>query len=176
MARKKQKRNNRKKMQRDVVQHFLPKNYVLNAERETIKVEGGSVPVEAFAPNVKISQHQPNNSAMDDQTSKTVRQLWGLLTVVFIFGLLSKDHRGEAIDPPTKAIRLLTLFLRGNEREAVIGDLVEKYRSKCHELGRKRADRWIYVQVVWSMFALAIRMVQTIGWLILGEWIKKHIS
>ncbi len=172
MPRKRKKKNQRA---RNAIQHFVPKNYVLKAETGTLKVKGGTVRVEAKAPTVRISQNQSNNSSVDDETSKKVRSILGLLFIGLLVTVLSKN-RDETTEPPTNAVRLLSLFLRGDEREAVIGDLVEKYRKKYHRLGKDKADRWIYGQVIWSIFPLLIRMGKTVGWFILGEWIKKHIS
>jgi hypothetical protein len=82
----------------------------------------------------------------------------------------------EAPEPPKIAKSLIALFLRRDEREAVIGDLVEKYHRKRRQFGKRRADRWIYGQLIHSLLPLIMRLTGKIGWLILGEWIKKHIS
>lgn len=84
--------------------------------------------------------------------------------------------RYKLSEPPKNAQRLLSFFLRLDEREAAIGDLVEKYHRKSQQLGKRRADGWIYAQVLHSILPLIMRLTTKIGWLILGEWIKKHSS
>jgi hypothetical protein len=79
--------------------------------------------------------------------------------------------------PPLNAEYALQLFLRGDERDAVIGDLLERYAGKHERFGERRAKLWFYGEVVRSLWPLLKRLAAKAGGLIaLGEWIRRHVS
>lgn len=79
--------------------------------------------------------------------------------------------------PPMNAEFILHLLLRKDEREAVIGDLVERYVQKLERFGERRARLWFYCEVLRSVWPLLRRTVAKAGGLIAaGEWIRRHIS
>jgi hypothetical protein len=68
--------------------------------------------------------------------------------------------------PPFNAEYLLYVFLRREERDVVIGDLVEGYRLVLQRFNKRRADIWFYKQVLGSLWPLLRRAVLKIGALI----------
>lgn len=72
--------------------------------------------------------------------------------------------------------RVLSLLLKADEQDAATGDLIEKYRREYLERGERAANRWIYWQLAHSLASLSWRVISKLGWLIVGEWIKKHSS
>lgn len=91
------------------------------------------------------------------------------------YSAIISDHV-ETSDPPKTLLWLLSFLLRTQERDGALGDLVEKYHYQCREFGQRKADQWFLLQVFRSVFPLIMRFCGRIGWVILGEWIKKHIS
>jgi hypothetical protein len=79
--------------------------------------------------------------------------------------------------PPIKAEFILYCFLKPDERDTFIGDLLEQY-AKVHErLGERLARRWFWWEVGRSLWPLIKRaFLKTSGLLAIGEWIRKHIS
>ncbi len=79
--------------------------------------------------------------------------------------------------PPLNAEYILHLFLKADERDAVIGDLLERYASKHERFGERRAQFWFYGEVARSLWPLLKRLIARAGGLIaLGEWIRRHVS
>lgn len=79
--------------------------------------------------------------------------------------------------PPMNAEYLLYLLLRKEEREAVIGDLIECYNRMLRRFDKHRADLWFYKQVVGSVFPLLRRSLLRIGALVwLGRILRRLIS
>ncbi len=79
--------------------------------------------------------------------------------------------------PPINAEYLLYLFLRRNERDEVIGDLIETYGHVLRRFGKARADLWFYRQVVGSIAPLVRRCFVRIGALIwLGRILRRLTS
>lgn len=75
---------------------------------------------------------------------------------------------------PKIARSCLFVLFQAQENEAAIGDFIERYGRKYQELGRRRADSWLYLEIFRSFLPLLFRIAGKLGWLILGEWIKKH--
>lgn len=88
------------------------------------------------------------------------------------------DSRKEVRSmPPINAEYVLHLFLRRDEREALIGDLIERYVEKCDRFGKRRADFWFYMEVGRSLWPLLKRVVGRVsGLMALCEWIRRHVS
>lgn len=79
--------------------------------------------------------------------------------------------------PPINAEYLLYLFLSRDEREIVIGDLVEVYGEMVRRFNKPRADFWFYKQVLGSLWPLFRRAVGRIGALVwLGHVLRRLIS
>jgi hypothetical protein len=87
------------------------------------------------------------------------------------------DYAGRIVRPPMNAEYVLYLLLRKEEREIVIGDLLECYSVMVHRFDKRRADIWFYKQVIGSIFPLLRRQVLRIGALVwLGRILRRLIS
>jgi hypothetical protein len=60
--------------------------------------------------------------------------------------------------PPTFAEYALYLVLDKEEREVLIGDLVEEYNYIKERFGKRKADLWFHKQVIWSLWPFMRRM------------------
>jgi hypothetical protein len=79
--------------------------------------------------------------------------------------------------PPINAEYVLYLVLRKEEREVVIGDLVECYHNMVWRFDKRRADVWFYKQVFGSLMPLLRRALLKIGALVwLGRILRRLIS
>ena len=79
--------------------------------------------------------------------------------------------------PPFNAEYFLYFFLQRDERDVVIGDLVECYGQVFARFGKRRADNWFYKQVIGSLWPLFKRAVLKIGALVtLGRILRRFIS
>lgn len=79
--------------------------------------------------------------------------------------------------PPINTEFILHLLLRGDEQDAVIGDLLERHGRKCARLGKRRADFWFCCEVFWTSLPLLKRALFKLGGLAaLSEWVRRHIS
>jgi hypothetical protein len=72
--------------------------------------------------------------------------------------------------PPINAEYVLHLVLGKEEREAVIGDLVQEYGRIRQRFGRRNADIWFYKQVIWSLWPFLRRALVRLGTLV---WIGR---
>jgi hypothetical protein len=77
--------------------------------------------------------------------------------------------------PPTNAEFILHLLLKKDERDAVIGDLLERYPKKVERFGERRAKLWFWGEVIRSLWPLIKRACLKTGLVALGEWIWRHI-
>jgi hypothetical protein len=79
--------------------------------------------------------------------------------------------------PPFNAEYLLYLLLRKEERDVVIGDLIECYGKIRGRFSKRRADIWFYKQVAGSLLPLLRRALLRIGALVwLGQVLRRLIS
>jgi hypothetical protein len=79
--------------------------------------------------------------------------------------------------PPINAEYILYLLLRKEEREVVIGDLLECYGQMVRRFDKRRADIWFYKQVGGSLLPLLRRALLKIGALVwLGRILRRLIS
>jgi len=96
--------------------------------------------------------------------------------------LLSIEFEREPSMPsslalPINAEFILHIFLKTDELDAVVGDLLEKYKKKWERFGPRRAKFWFYSEVLRSLWPLLKRLVAKAGGLLaLGEWIRRHVS
>jgi len=82
-----------------------------------------------------------------------------------------------AARPPFNAEYLLHILLPSEEREFVIGDLIEEYSQVFERFGKRRADTWFYKQVAGSLLPLLRRTILRIGALVwLGRILRRLIS
>lgn len=75
-------------------------------------------------------------------------------------------------EPPKSAEFLAYLFLPKSDREVLLGDLTEEYRSVVAKFGQRRAQFYFYKQVVWSIWPLARKAF--IKWGLFG-WVMELI-
>lgn len=94
------------------------RNYVLHAGTGQFRVEGSPV-------------------TANKETQKTLKTLLRITSVALIFWLFSITRKKDA---PKPAELILSLITRPDEREAVVGDLFEKYRERYEARGKFRAD------------------------------------
>lgn len=69
-------------------------------------------------------------------------------------------------EPPAKVQSFLCFLLKAKDREAVTGDLAERYGKKVQQRGKLCADFWYYKQVVWSVYPFvhyALRKLRRLG-------------
>jgi hypothetical protein len=79
--------------------------------------------------------------------------------------------------PPFNAEYVLHLLLRKDEREVVIGDLIEEYGNILERFNKHRADLWFYKQVAGSLLPLLRRALVRIGAFVwLGRILRRLIS
>jgi hypothetical protein len=74
---------------------------------------------------------------------------------------------------PFHAEYLLHLLLAKQEREALIGDLLEEYKQIVHYFGKRYADIWFYKQVAFSIWPFVRRIVTRAAALL---WLSRFIS
>ena len=78
--------------------------------------------------------------------------------------------------PSVNAILILHLLLNDDEAEALSGDLHERYAKKSIRLGKRRADVWLWSQVLRSIWPLLKRFFAAGGFLAAAELIRKLLS
>lgn len=118
-----------------------------------------------------------------DSTPEAKVSLYAFRDLCRLFSLAAQSLRtkteGEAnkLRPPLNAEYLLYFFLRQNEREPVIGDLIEEYDCLVQKFTKRRADLWYYKQVINSLFPLLWRMLVKVGAVVwLGRIVRRLIS
>jgi DNA-binding transcriptional MerR regulator len=78
---------------------------------------------------------------------------------------------------PLNAEYFLYLLLRRDERDVVIGDLIEDYGTVLERFTKRRADIWLCKQVLGSLFPLLRRALLKMGALVwLGRVLRRLIS
>jgi hypothetical protein len=112
------------------------------------------------------------------------RMLWGFALVLGLVAFIeltrakrTAQRESTSPRPPLNAEYLLYLLLRGDEREALIGDLVEVYGQVLRRFGKRRADFWFCKQVFGSLWPLLRRTFLKISALVwLGRIVRRFIS
>lgn len=107
------------------------------------------------------------------------KELFGMIFLLFIVGLVFRPTGNDKSlpRPPLNAEYLLYFVLPRDDREVVIGDLLESYGRLLRRFSKRRADFWYYKEVVASMFPLAGRALLKIGALVwLGRVLRRLIS
>lgn len=155
---KSKRKTNRKKAPRALPrrQHIVPKH-----------VSGYVVYVDENGSTVFIESHPDSDHAFGEKAGSAL---------IFGDAVYTLHHGVEIPHPPKRLQRVLTFFLRAEEREGALGDLAEKYHTRYWQVGPQQANRWFAFQVLRSLLPLLVRLSERIVWVILGEWIKKHIS
>lgn len=80
-------------------------------------------------------------------------------------------ERARAMNEPPTLAEVMLRLLPIKNLEFVIGDLLEAYAKQVERMGKKRADRWFYGQVLRSTWPL---IKATLWWLILA-YIRRRI-
>lgn len=94
----------------------------------------------------------------------------------WVHGPKSQETEGPP-RPPFNAEYVLYLLLRKEEREVVIGDLIEDYGKVLERFNKRRADIWFYKHVGGSLLPLLRRALLRIGALVwLGRILRRLIS
>lgn len=106
-----------------------------------------------------------------------------LLTITHWIRLHNGRDRLVVVDdsadlrPPFNAEYLLYLLLRREERDVVIGDLLEAYVRVLARFNKRQADIWFYKQVLGSLWPLMKKAALRIGGLVwLGRILRRLIS
>jgi hypothetical protein len=89
----------------------------------------------------------------------------------------NRKAKSNTSRPPFNAEYLLYLLLRREERDTVIGDLVEEYAQIRKRFGGRRASVWFYKEVafsIWPFFRRAVVRIGTFVWL--GRLLQQLIS
>jgi hypothetical protein len=128
--------------------------------------------IEAYPPNVIIGL----NESVDYQTNKALHSILGIFSIAMVFSALSASRK-ETANPPKNVELLLSLCLRCDERNAALGDFIERYRRSHQRLGKRRADIYAYGEVCRSLYPLIKRLLFDTGLImLLGKWIKKLVA
>src|ERR1051326_2506643 len=64
---------------------------------------------------------------------------------------------------PTCMAGVLAIFMCGQKRESFLGDLEERYSLLCNKKDRGSANLWLWKQVVFSFFSLALDALKRIS-------------
>jgi hypothetical protein len=132
----------------------------------------------SFDSDVKESKARRTNLKSDDPKAKELRDFVGLIAAISFIGLLVHSGKPTKTEPrpPFNAEYVLHLLLRKDERNVVIGDLIEGYGNILERFDKRRADLWFYKQVIGSLFPLLRRAVVKIGTLVwLGRVLRRLI-
>jgi len=115
-----------------------------------------------------------------DKTAEAkAREIFLLVFLLGLLGFLSNKKR-TALNPPRPPLNaeyVLYLVLRREERDEIVGDLIEAYGKVIKRFDKRRADIWFYKQVLGSLFPLLRRQILRIGALVwLGRILRRLIS
>lgn len=88
--------------------------------------------------------------------------------------------RPELDQPPRLGAWLVGLFAQGEEREQMVGDLLEEYHERSARLGRVAARRWYWRQILRSMPHLVGAAFRTSPWttalvVVVGYELRKRV-
>jgi hypothetical protein len=142
-----------------------------------IEFYGEAVYGEAFFGEATCGEALPGSP--DESAEAKAREIFSLVFLLWLLGLLGSIKKGalSPTRPPVNAEYLLYLFLGKEEREAVIGDLVEEYGTIKLRFNKQCADIWYYKQVAGSLLPLLRRALLRIGAVVwLGRILRRLIS
>ena len=71
--------------------------------------------------------------------------------------------RAPGTHPPAIAEIVLALAVRGRQREAIVGDMDERFGASAKKLGRKRAARLYWAEVIRSVAPLLWAAIKRLG-------------
>jgi hypothetical protein len=124
----------------------------------------------------EFESSQRNASKSKQQKARDLgRTIGALLTIGLLFRAVSETK--TECRPPFNAEYLLHFFLRREERDEVIGDLIESYAHILRRFSKRRADIWFYKQVaasLWPLFRRAVMKLVGLVWL--GRFLRRLIS
>jgi hypothetical protein len=158
----------------DVWAEFVSQDTDSDSSELWLKFREMSVDYYHLSPNVEILPIDPRSS--EAATSNSAK---GVSFTNEAFQPAAKVSRlsDSASRPPFNAEYLLFLFVRREERDVVIGDLLECHHRMIHRFGKRRADFWFYKQVagsLWPLFRRAVVRFGTVVWL--GRILRRLIS
>jgi len=112
------------------------------------------------------------------KTAVTVELKSGSLGIVPVRSTPPENtSRSNLTRPPFNAEYVLYLLLRREERDEIVGDLIEAYGKVLKRFDKRRADMWFYKQVIGSLVPLFWRAVLRIGALVwVGRVLRRFIS
>ena len=122
---------------------------------------------------------RPFPGSPDKTAEAKAKKIFYLVFLLWLLGFLSSREKSalSPARPPFNAEYLLYLFLGKEEREAVIGDLLEEYSEILERFNKRRADIWFYKQVGGSLLPLLRRTILRIGAVVwLGRILRRLIS
>ena len=77
--------------------------------------------------------------------------------------IFSEVASSEKLIPPKLAEMFLMLVTRKKSREAIIGDLEQKYARNCADFGVGRARRLYWVETIWTVGPLLLQSAKRLG-------------
>jgi|GEM_PF-3562269 len=123
-----------------------------------------------FAKSFRDTRQESNR-----EVNKLAATIGALLMIGWLFRATKETH--SAFRPPFNAEYVLYLFLRREERDEVVGDLIESYGHITQRFGKRRADVWFYKQVAGSMLPLFRRSLLRLGAFVwIGRILRRLIS
>jgi len=131
-------------------------------------------------PDLKQGTIMFSRDLSQEEYSKLLSKVWSdaneLPEYLLVLDGMSDETHNPIPRPPFNAEYLLELFLRKEDRETVIGDLIEGYCHVRRRFDKKRADIWFYKQALGFLLPLLRRAVLKIGALVwLGRMLRRLI-
>ncbi len=114
-----------------------------------------------------------------EEPKQEARNLVATIGALLMIGWLFRatNRTNSECRPPFNAEYILYLFLRREERDEVIGDLIESYGQVVRRFGKRRADVWFCKQVAGSLLPLLRQSLLRLGAFVwLGRILRRLIS
>ena len=88
------------------------------------------------------------------------------------------DRISERPGPPQRAEFVLYLVLNADDRDAIIGDLLEDYSERVlPRFGQRKADFWYTTQVLKSLIPLLWKRLRQIGkWAVIADLVQRVLA
>lgn len=88
--------------------------------------------------------------------------------------------RPQLDQPPRLGAWLVGLFAEGEEREQIVGDLLEEYHERCAHPGPSAGRRWYWRQIFGSLPHLVVAALRTSPWttavvVVIGFELRKQV-
>lgn len=137
----------------------------------------------------ELKLEQQERSELEEQVKRTVRYTGGVLFPAVVKAEIkvtspSVDHDpahhhrpgnlAAETTPSSGATYVLYLCLPKEQRDSLIGDLLEEYAEDVlPRFGRRRANFWFWKQAVWSakfILPAGLTRIAGLGWLVDKVW------